>query len=215
MNKVKFLLIYLFLSFITISCTYTRPNSNIFEPLTSGEPIPKGFSTYTLFLVPSYYLKKNYTEKQWNDLLVAFKTLGSSIGKQNIAIWFFNADKKTPNIERSRSIIDKINFSDTKNQHDKLSYEMAPIIVFMNYNPELEPTDSSQFYTALQLNGKDPKMIIKFMDELTQLIRNEKINFGTLERKQMVIGFDELLSKVNLGDVINIFTNLKPSSKPK
>ena len=58
-------------------------------------------------------------------------------------------------------------------------------------------------------------MIIKFMDELTQLIRNEKINFGTLERKQMVIGFDELLSKVNLGDVINIFTNLKPSSKPK
>ena len=178
------------------SCTYTRPSSNIFEPTITDAPIPKGYETYTLFLVPSYSLKHAYSEEQWRDLLLAFKSLGNSIGKQNAAIWFFNADRKTPSIERARSIVDQINRSDARNQFDQLNYEMAPIIVFMNYNPETESSDGKRFYTAIQLDNKDPKMIIKFMDELTQLIRNDNVHFGTLENKQMILKFYEILSTI-------------------
>lgn len=182
-------LIFLFLT----ACSKSfLPNSDLYGPVTPGKPIPTGYSTYCLFLVPSYSMQNDYKEKEWKKLNLAFQFLGQSIGNENMAVWFWNEKKRRPSVERSRQILDILN-NDRHPIQQKLYYTDSPLFVFMNYNPESKIIPKNSYYTAIALDGKEPDKIIKFMDKLAQSIRDGEIKFMTLENEQLFMTFKNII----------------------
>lgn len=180
-------------------CQFYQPSasSDLFiQSHGSTAKIPDGFRTYTLFLVTDYSLKKSYTTNQWKTLRYGFIKLGESIGEENAAVWITDTNEYIPSVARSRDIVDKIN-KDASAIDSRLNYGKSPVIVFLNYNPELPKIRAMQYFTAIEFEGCDPHKILLFMDKLAQLIREGGPYRGRLETEELIFNIKNMMDKLS------------------
>lgn len=163
-----------------------KTDTAIFVPIYVNDKIPDGYDTYTILLW-SDYSEGYYTDKQWEMIRKAFAKLGESVGKKNAIIWMYDSNMNSVSISKSQDIIDKVNrgriiadklFGDIK-------YSETPTILFTNYNP-ISKESLFSYSTAISFNKAKPEIIIDFLNELAQLIRNEKIGWAKFEGRKIL-----------------------------
>jgi len=124
----------------------------------SEGPIPSGFGTYTLFLIPDEEWVSVEKDAELDKLYEDFLKFGYIIGEDNLAIWFQKKDTQV-DIPHNQKYCDKLG----------LPYH-GPFIVISEKNPdnELGPDD----YYPLNLNGITSKRITEILDYLGKSIRS-------------------------------------------
>jgi len=148
MNKLWFCLV--FLAIIFFAGDVQGPDAIVIHDET--KPIPRGFETYTLFLIPDEAWVSKERSADLGRLFGGFQQFGNAIGEQNLAVWF-EGEETEAKIVRSRKYCDKFN----------LSY-LGPFIVTSSKHPddEMLPKD----YHALDLNGISSERITEILKVL-------------------------------------------------
>ena len=133
------------------------------EVFTRDKPIPKGYKTWTLFLVcsPEWLLPQN--KDRVTDLYYQFLAFGRSIGQQHAAVWFWI---KPPNWATD-AVIDNVDVerSVTYCQRLKLAPSGGPYVFFTSTYPD-EISDGISDKTVkvtVALNGRSPADITKLL----------------------------------------------------
>ena len=123
----------------------------------SGTLIPKGYQTYSLFLLPNADWQ-NKTE-ELHTLRSAFNAFGDAIGDKHAAVWFANEDDTKLDVIGSKTYCDKLN----------LSYNSGPYMVATNkYPPNLKAGDS---VVIIKLEGISMARATTVLNILEQDIR--------------------------------------------
>lgn len=169
---------------LLFGCTTPPNSSNLFVDATIQDTIPITCKSCALFLFPENDVDSYYTRGDIERIKKSFILLGDLIGKTNCAVWYHEKDDKK-RISRSITMIDTIN--SFKTSYGKLIYKLGPTIVFMNFNPKMVTTRNGNYYTAIEFNNEKPDVIIRFMNDLTQMIREEKMGPAVLENEQLSI----------------------------
>lgn len=127
-----------------------------FIAFVGGGPIPHGFETYTLFLVPdeAWISKEKHTELK--NLLGDFVKFGHAIGERNLAIWFWKTETEVDTI-LSREYCNKFD----------LPYR-GPYIVTSSKHPDSVMTAND--FLILDLNGVSSERITEILDILKNSI---------------------------------------------
>jgi hypothetical protein len=120
-------------------------------------PIPTGYKTYSLFLLPSADWEGKTDELR--TLRAAFNAFGHAIGDQHAAVWFTNEDDTKLDIIGSKAYCDKLN----------LNYNNGPYIVATNkYPPSLRANDA---VVVIKLGGIDMSRATTVLNILEQDLR--------------------------------------------
>jgi hypothetical protein len=128
--------------------------------LDKRQPVPKGFSTYILALIPSPELAEN-SKWIW-DFRKKFDALGDSIGEKNAAIWLGQRYGESINIERNKGYCDLYN----------LNYNDGPYIVVTNKRPDLVSAGDEIIFVKLSNISAD--RVSRVMNLLEQDLRKER-----------------------------------------
>jgi hypothetical protein len=82
--------------------------------LPGTQPVPKGYKTYVLFLIPSTEWLDRERLEEIEKLFVHFKRFGESIGDRNAAIWFYKGQSAKVDVNRCKNYCDafKLNYND-------------------------------------------------------------------------------------------------------
>nr|WP_321465475.1 hypothetical protein [uncultured Desulfobulbus sp.] len=181
-----------------VSCTDQINNSNILYKLEDNQKIENKFNSYTFLLIPDPEMVKFYKNNpdEFKNLTDAACNLGRSIGKDNLFVIFVN-NENLPDFLRSQNIVDIFNKNKRFFQKE-INYNKSPIVIFSNYNPELNDSTSVKYHSGIQFNTNDTKVVINYLTELSRLIRNDKIFPGLLESDEGINEFHQLLKRLNL-----------------
>lgn len=120
--------------------------------VNDGGPIPPGFETYTLFLIPDEGWISGEKDAELEKLYGDFLQFGHAIGESNLAIWFRKNGTEV-DVSRSRKYCDRFG----------LLYH-GPFIVISSKHPDSEM--GSEDYYALNLNGIASKRITEILERL-------------------------------------------------
>lgn len=131
------------------------------EIVPGGSPIPEGYETYTLFLLPDEEWISNEKNAELRNLFGDYVEFGDAIGQRNLAIWFWKTETKV-DISLSRKYCDKFD----------LPYK-GPYIVTSSKHPDSMVALSD--YDVLDLNGISSTRIT----EILKILGNS-IASGTL-----------------------------------
>ena len=159
------------------------------------DPIPKGYKTYTLFLIPSseWSTKRQdiSEEKLWNN----FYDFGRAIGLNNLSVWFVESTKyysyedidangttkQIPLADVYRKIQHIKGFNTDiircKEYCDKfkLDYNEGPFVVITEKHPD-ECTEKD--IDVVKFNNNSPNKVIRFLNEVERKIRTGKPRKG-------------------------------------
>lgn len=128
--------------------------------LPKREPVPAGFKTYTLVLIPSPSLANN---SSWLlSLKKQFNAFGSSIGEDKAAIWLGTRYGRGVDVERSKYYCDLF----------KLNYNDGPYFVTTNKRPDL--FSSGDEAIIVKLNNISSDRVLRVLNLLEQDLRQEK-----------------------------------------
>lgn len=139
----------------------------VFESTVAGQPIPKNYQSWSLFLIcnPQWLLAEN--EAKLSDLHQRFRSFGQAIGARHLAAWFW---KRPPgagrpiaeniDVDRSAAFCTKL----------KLLPSKSPYVVVTTTYPDLEEEDLKH-QVLIELNKLPPADIGNLMNKLAdQLI---------------------------------------------
>lgn len=199
-NSIKCVCILLLLC----GCTLPPASSNLFVDVPIQESIPISCKTCTLFLFPENNVYAYYSTNDIIKMKKSFMLLGDLIGKRNCALWYYEDNDKR-RVSRSVSIIDTLN--SLKSPYGKLKYKLGPTIVFLNFNPKMIATKNDNYYTAIEFNGEKADTVVRFMNDLTQLIRDESMGPGVLENNQLLIMCRNVIEKMHVQVKITLLNN--------
>jgi hypothetical protein len=176
------------------------------EFTSSKDKIPKGYKSYTLFLIPSSDWDKDSTRQIVEKMSSNFRNFGESIGSDNLAVWFviFISDMGKlghhtfydiwPDKEKL-SLYEEFqtDYIRSKEYCDKynLSYNDGPYVVFTTKHPDRATLND---LIILQLNNIRPNRFILLLNDLEQGIRRNEINKKTKTLK--IKNYYEILYKV-------------------
>jgi hypothetical protein len=133
------------------------------ELVTRDTPIPKGYKSWSLFLIcnPEWLLPQN--KDRVTDLYYRFRAFGETIGPEHAAVWFWIrkpnwiTDTAVDNVDVERSVI--------YCQRLKLAPSASPYVFLTTKYPE-SASDRADYFT-LALNGKSPDEIQEILSALT------------------------------------------------
>lgn len=132
-------------------------------PVDRGGPIPRGFETYTLFLIPDEEWISGEKDTKLEKLYEDFLQFGGTIGENNLAIWFWKTGTEI-DVSRSRKYCDKFS----------LPYR-GPFIVTSSKHPDGEMTPADYF--TLKLNGVASERITEILEQLGSSIASAKFTW--------------------------------------
>lgn len=138
--------------------------------------IPRGYKTYSLFLVcnPQWLEHRQGNENfdQLNDLYQQFNNFGRTIGDDNLAVWFWvyapsferKAGTKNVDVERSVRLCKAWHLTPSAGPH---------IVVTSTYPDEFDlvsglPKDSAVFELGNMESAQISKLLAKLTDELLE-----------------------------------------------
>lgn len=79
----------------------------IWEPGVAGEPIPKNYKTWSLFVIcnPEWLMADN--EPKLSGLYQRFRSFGQAIGAQHLALWFWKRPPRIGNVRAEDIDVDR------------------------------------------------------------------------------------------------------------
>jgi hypothetical protein len=159
----KGLVYFAFLVIFLLMCQ-ARVNAAELQQYIDEGPIPDGYKTYTLFLIPDEKWVTEEKDEELNKLFKDFLKFGRVIGDDNLAVWF-----------RSRENNALVDISHNQKYCKKFGLPyLGPFIIISKKNPdinkenELAPDD----YYRLNLNGITSSRITEILDYLGNSIRS-------------------------------------------
>ena len=125
------------------------------------QPIPSGFKTYSLFLIPSSeWLGRS---EELLELHGAFQSFGDAIGDDHLAVWFRGADRElmsTDSLNRCKSYCDRFG----------LDYSGGPYVVVSDVNPDGEDAGGME-PVVIKLDRVKTSGIIRILNILEKDLR--------------------------------------------
>jgi len=127
------------------------------EVINEG-PIPDGYETYILFLIPDEKWVSGEKDAELDKLYDDFLEFGEVIGRYNVAIWFRKKDARV-DISHNKKYCDKLGLT-----------HRGPFVVISGKNPDkgLGPGD----HYTLDLNGISSDRITEILNYLGNSIRS-------------------------------------------
>jgi hypothetical protein len=125
--------------------------------LPERQPVPNGFSTYVLALIPSPELADN-NEWVWS-FREKFDALGDSIGDEKAAIWLGDRYGLWIDVDRNKYYCDQFD----------LNYNDGPYILVMNNRPDLITNEDELIY--VKMGGIAEDRILRVMNLIEQDLR--------------------------------------------
>lgn len=124
-------------------------------------PLPGGYNSYTLLLVPSGVWRSRKMSDQMESLQEAYFSFAEAIGKREAAVWLQDPKRAGIDILRSKDYCDKF----------KLSYNRGPYLVFTRQRPDLAIVESP---IIIKLSGISPERMIRVFNVLASDLRNHR-----------------------------------------
>jgi hypothetical protein len=152
------------------------------------EPVPRGFKTYALFLIPSAtWSEPNFRE----ELIVQFQDFGDAIGNERAAIWL-------------KSWNGQIDFNRSKDYADLfcLNYNDGPYVIVTSERPDEYKTGDK--ILLLKMNSISAERLKFVLNAMAQQVRLDNIGLSRVieyeEIKQRILTFvskhQDLVSEV-------------------
>jgi hypothetical protein len=136
-----------------------------------GKPIPTGYATYTLFLIPDEEWASQAKQEELARLYDHFQRFGHAIGPTNLAVWFWKA-KLEVDVSRSRKYCNQLGLA-----------HRGPYVVTFAKHPDAMTKDDE--FNVLNLNEKPSEKIGWILTYLAKSIAdgnftwNDDLNTGS------------------------------------
>jgi hypothetical protein len=198
------------------------------------EPIPKGYDTYSLFLIcdPAWLLKNQHNKERIANLHKQFLAFGDSLGDKHLAVWLWKASKKTAPIlgldpEADKVIASLLDLDPEANpdpeaypdlyDYDagrasaycskyKLHPSKSPYVLITTFHPDLTNDGTLGDYYYLGIGEIDPEVSIKILSNLTDKILVSGLKQEEIDSERYWISWLSLIQE-SLSNLRNIAAN--------
>jgi hypothetical protein len=154
---------------------------DIWEPTVAGQPIPKQYRSWSLFLIcnPQWYLAES--EQKLAALHQQFRSFGRAIGSSHLAVWFWRSSPTAggkfgpENIDADRNA----DFC----QKFKLPPSGSPYVVVTTSYPDLQAEDLRR-EVLIELNNLPPADIGSLLTKLADQLFAQKLAQAEFDSEQ-------------------------------
>jgi hypothetical protein len=152
----------------------------VFESTIAGQPIPKNYQSWSLFLIcnPQWLLAEN--ESKLAGLHQQFRSFGQAIGAKHLAVWFW---KRPPapggpvaeniDVDRSAAFCTKL----------KLLPSRSPYVVVTTVYPDLDQ-ETLKPEVLIELNNLTPPDIGNLLNTLADQLLVQGLRQATFDTEQ-------------------------------
>jgi len=152
----------------------------IWEPGVAGEPIPKNYKSWSLFVIcnPDWLMVEN--EPKLSALYQRFRSFGQAIGAQHLALWFW---KRQPRIGNVR--VDDIDVDRNAAFCEKLALlpSKSPYVVVTRVYPDLNDSNLRPD-VLIELNKLPPADVGNLLNKLTDQLLVEGLRQKDFDSEQ-------------------------------
>jgi hypothetical protein len=155
------------------------------ELVPAGQPIPKGFKTWSLFLVcnPAWLGDDAASKTRMATLHSAFLGFGRSLGSQNAAVWFTTSAGTPADYDADRAS----DFCETY----RLESNRSPYIVVSGDYPTTVGAPGD--FISVSLVGLDADNVLKLLGQLSDLIRVAQLDRAKMDADRYWRGWAQVL----------------------
>jgi hypothetical protein len=157
--------------FICLQARIAAGAAAYWEPGMPGEPIPKNFKSWSLFLTCNYQWLLTENQEKLADVYRHFRKFGDSIGSQHLALWLW---KRRPNpakitaddidVDRNAAFCTKLKVPPSK----------SPYIVVMTSYPDLNATEL-KYEVLIEVSNLSLEDIDRLISILTDQLSANKL----------------------------------------
>jgi hypothetical protein len=159
----------------------TAGGQALWEPTVAGQPIPKDYQSWSLFLIcnPQWYLAES--EQKLAGLHQQFRSFGRAVGASHLAVWFWRSSPAAgakfgpDNIDADRNAAFCQKF--------KLAPSGSPYVVVTTSYPDLDAKELRR-EVLIELNNLPPGDIATLLTKLADQLFAQKLTQAQFDSEQ-------------------------------